>query len=61
MKRNVSALTLISVLLIPLLLFASFPSLKAVTDAPKTEWEKTYGYIIGESVVQTADGGFVIA
>ena len=61
MKRTASALTLISVLLLSLLLVASVPSLKAVTEAPKTEWEKNYGHITGKSVVQIADGGFVIA
>jgi hypothetical protein len=61
MKKTELKQTLISALLITLLLVASVSSLKANAEAPKTEWEKTYGHITGKSVVQTADGGFVIA
>jgi hypothetical protein len=58
MKRNALALTLISAFLISLLLVASVPSLRAATEAPKVQWEKTYGYISGISIVEITDEGY---
>ena len=53
-------LALITMLLTTLLLVASFPSMKATTEAPQIQWEKTYGPVEGYSVVQTNDGGYVL-
>jgi hypothetical protein len=73
MKRTVSALTFISVLLVTLSLSSLVAPLKAVSDAPQLEWSKTYGrppstlynksashYDGGSSFAQTSDGGYVI-
>lgn len=57
---NRKALALITLLSITLLLVASIPSMKAATEAPQTQWEKTYGPVEGYSVVQTDDGGYAI-
>ena len=51
----------ITVLLITLLLIASVSSLKAASEAPQMQWEKTYGPVEGHSMVQTIDGGYAIA
>lgn len=59
MKKT--ALALIMVLLITLLLVASFPSLRAVSEAPQIEWQKTYTPLSGYSLAQTSDGGYIIA
>ncbi len=59
MKRAASAP--ISALLITLMLVASFPSLKAVSEAPQPQWSKTYGPYRGKAMVQTFDGGYAIA
>ena len=64
MKRKASLLTFIVVLLVVLLLVAPAPpSLKAMDEAPKVQWEKKYGEPIAGSLAmaQTADGGYVIA
>jgi hypothetical protein len=64
MKRKASFLTFIVVLLVVLLLVAPAPpSLKAMDEAPKVQWEKKYGEPIAGSLAmaQTADGGYVIA
>jgi hypothetical protein len=58
MKRKASAPTLVSLLLTSLLLFALIPSLKAVTQAPKVQWESTYGYYQGISIVEITDEGY---
>ena len=61
MKRKASALTF-TVMLVVLLLIAAFvPSLNAAYEAPQVQWQKTYGPYEGYSLVQTADGGYIVA
>jgi hypothetical protein len=60
MKRTALALTLIMALLVSVLA-GFFPFSKAASEAPKVEWSKTYGPVGAGSLVQTEDGGFVIA
>ena len=60
MKRT-AILTLISAFLIILLLVASVPPLKAVSEEPQMEWSKTYGTYEGYSVIQTTDGGYAVS
>jgi F0F1-type ATP synthase membrane subunit c/vacuolar-type H+-ATPase subunit K len=74
MKKTALTLTLISALLITMLLAASVPSLKADSEIPQPQWSRTYprsvnytvnGYPVdetgeGNSVIQTADGGFAV-
>ena len=60
MKRT-AILTLISGFLIILLLVASVPPLKAVSEEPQLEWSKTYGTYEGYSVIQTTDGGYAVS
>jgi hypothetical protein len=73
MKTQASALTLISALLITSLLVAIVPSIKADTEAPQLQWEKTYPrppstiqnvsathYDVGSCFIQTSDGGYAI-
>ena len=55
MKRMASLLTFTVMLLVLFLLVAPVPSLKAVTEAPKVQWENTYGYIRGISIVEITD------
>jgi hypothetical protein len=47
-------------MLIGLVLFASIPSLLAVSEPPSMEWNKTYSGFRANSVIQTADGGYAI-
>ena len=61
MKRKASAPTLISLLLTSLLLFASIPPLKASNEPPQMQWEKNLGPMIGNSVLQTADGSIIVS
>jgi hypothetical protein len=63
MKRAALTLTFISVLLVSLLFIVSVPSLKAADYEPCVQWSKSYGAVgsLGYSMVQTADGGYVIA
>jgi hypothetical protein len=61
MKRKASVLTFTVVLVVLLLLVASVPSLKADTGEPQLLWEKTYGAVVGNAVVQTSDGGYAVA
>jgi len=58
MKRTASLLTFTVMLLVLFLLVASVPSLKAVTEAQKVQWEKTYGYYQGISIVEITDEGY---
>jgi hypothetical protein len=73
MKRKASALTRISALLIASLLVTVVPSIKADTEAPQLQWEKTYPrpastiqnvsathYDIGSCFIQTSDGGYAV-
>jgi hypothetical protein len=61
MKRTTSALALISALLLSILLVVSVPSLQATSEAPHSQWSKTYGAYRANSVVETTDGGYAIA
>jgi hypothetical protein len=61
MKRKASILTFTAMLVALSLIFASVPSLKAVTAEPQIEWQKTYNPLSGYSVAQTVDGGYAIA
>jgi len=74
MKKTEITVTLISVLLITLLLFASVPSLNAAAEAPPPQWSRTYTRMLnysingfpvsakdgGRFVIQTTDGGYAI-
>jgi hypothetical protein len=46
--------------LLTLLIFASFCALTKA-EAPLVQWDKTYEPVEGDSVVQTADGGYAMA
>ncbi len=48
------------VMLIALTLTATVPSLKAASEAPSVEWNKTFVGFVSDSVIQTADGGYAI-
>jgi hypothetical protein len=75
MKKTELTATLISALLITLLLVTYAPPLKAASEMPQMEWSKTYSRVVnytidgcnvypydeGLCVVQTADGGYLIA
>jgi hypothetical protein len=53
---------IVATMLVTLALFAAaVPSLQAATQAPVTQWSKIYGAGHGNSVIQTADGGYAIA
>lgn len=56
-----SRIIVIVTVLLGLLLSPSVSPLKAVSEAPQTQWEKTYGPLYGFSVAQTSDGGYAIA
>ncbi|MCW4044623.1 MAG: hypothetical protein NWE94_03790 [Candidatus Bathyarchaeota archaeon] len=47
--------------IVALVLAASVVSSRAVSEVPAVEWSKTYGELQVNSVVQTADGGYVLA
>jgi hypothetical protein len=51
----------VAIMLIALTLTAAFPSLNAASEALSSEWSKTYSGGAGNSVIQTADGGYAIA
>jgi len=51
---------IVTVLLATLLFSAFVPFLQAASEAPQTQWEKTYGPVEGYSVVQTDDGGYAL-
>jgi len=53
--------TAVEVMLIVLALTAAFPSLSVASEAPSSEWSKTFRGWKGSSVIQTADGGYAIA
>jgi hypothetical protein len=54
--------TIIVIVLLIMVLLSPFVSpLQAVSEAPKTEWDRTYGAITGVAVFPTDDGGCAIA
>ena len=62
MKTKALTLTLVLALLLMLLMVASFPCIKAATETPpRIQWSKTYDTGGASSIIQTQDGGFMIA
>jgi hypothetical protein len=59
-SRRRSSRIIVAVMLVALVLSASIPFLQAVSVAPSVEWSKTYSGLRGNSVIQTADGGYAI-
>jgi len=53
--------TTVAVMLIALAMTAAFLSLSVASEAPSSEWSKTFRGWRGNSVIQTADGGYAIA
>ena len=51
---------IIAAVLVILLLSASIRSLQAAPDEPSVEWSRTFNGLHGNSVIQTADGGYAI-
>jgi hypothetical protein len=58
LKRN--ALIIVTIFLITLLLIF-YVIIKAASEAPATEWDRTYGAIWGVAAFSTSDGGYAIA
>jgi hypothetical protein len=59
MKTTALTLTIIAGLLITLVLIASVPSLKAVTQAPQVQWQQFLPGVFGKSVIQTPEGAYL--
>ena len=59
--RRMSPRIIIAAMLVILVLSASIHLLQAAPDAPSVEWNKTFNGLHGNSVIQTADGGYAIA
>ena len=58
--RRLSPKIIIAAMLAILMLSASIRLSQAAPDAPSVEWNKTFNGIHGNSVIQTADGGYAI-
>jgi hypothetical protein len=54
--------TIVAVLFIFLTLIVAFiPPSKAVSETPTMQWGENYGVGQGNSIIQTADGGYALA
>ena len=61
MKKKALTLALVLALFLTLLFNISIPCIKAATDTPQIHWSKTYDTGSASSIIQTQDGGFMIA
>ena len=59
--KKADAITSFVLILIITFTFVNTPNVRAASPEPLVEWQKTYGGISGDSLVQSADGGYVIA
>jgi hypothetical protein len=59
--RRMSPRIIIAAMLVILVLSASIRSSQAAPDTPSVEWSRTFNGVHGNSVIQTADGGYAIA
>ena len=58
--KRMGSRTIVAAMLVLLVLSASIHLSQAAPDAPSVEWNKTFNGIHGNSVIQTADGGYAI-
>jgi hypothetical protein len=64
LKPSISCLSrsrIIVIVLLTALLISPFVSSLQAVSAPYRQWDKTYGPIVGHSMMQTFDGGYAIA
>jgi hypothetical protein len=57
----VISLFILGLVVASLLIAAAVSSPNIIYEKPEVEWAKTYGGVEGNSVIQTADGGYAIA
>jgi hypothetical protein len=59
--KKANVLTSFAIILIITFTLVNTLPVRAASQEPLVEWQKTYGGISGDSLVQAADGGYVIA